>query len=345
MSPVATRVSVIVCTHNPRPDYLARVLVALQKQTLPLTEWELLLIDNASSEPLADRFDLTWTPNARIVCEEELGLSHARARGVKEAKGEIVIFCDDDNCLAPDYCALAWEFFQGHPDCAMLGGRGVPEIEGEKPTWFDKVQQSYAVGEPYPGEQDVTDEYSKLWGAGVVIRRAALQSLFSSGFKNQLTDRRGRQVVSGGDHELFIALRMQGWRMWYSPRLVFRHLISARRCQWQWYLAFLRGCARNSFLFDPYERVHEAAPRSAIEFLKGGALYQIYLSTRILLRTPKPLKCLFAQLTPDANVDQVRAFYHRNRIAGFLCWGMIGYRRRLREMKQASWLSIPSECR
>ena len=248
MSPVATRFSVIVCTHNPRPEYLARVLAALREQTLPFAEWELLLIDNASAEPLAGRFDLTWHPNGRIVCEEKLGLSHARARGVKEATGELCIFCDDDNCLAPNYCALAWDFFQTHHDYAMLGGRGVPDFEGEKPAWFDKVQKAYAVGEPYPGEQDVTDEHFKLWGAGVVIRRDALQSLFTSGFKNQLTDRRGQRVVSGGDHELFMALRMQGWRMWYSPRLVFHHLISARRCRWQWYVEFLKRLCQGELL-------------------------------------------------------------------------------------------------
>jgi glycosyltransferase involved in cell wall biosynthesis len=76
------KVSAVICSHNPRPEYLARALAALRKQTLPLAEWELLLIDNASAEPLAGRFDLTWHPNGRIVCEEKLGLSHARARGV-----------------------------------------------------------------------------------------------------------------------------------------------------------------------------------------------------------------------------------------------------------------------
>ena len=41
-------ISAIICTHNPRPDYLRRVLDALKAQTLPKEQWELLLIDNAS---------------------------------------------------------------------------------------------------------------------------------------------------------------------------------------------------------------------------------------------------------------------------------------------------------
>jgi glycosyltransferase involved in cell wall biosynthesis len=45
-------VSVIICTHNPRPHYLSRVPAALRSQTLPMEQWELLVIDNASHEAM-----------------------------------------------------------------------------------------------------------------------------------------------------------------------------------------------------------------------------------------------------------------------------------------------------
>jgi len=44
-------VSVIICTHNPRPDYLQRVLDALKAQTLPKENWELLLMMQIPSWP------------------------------------------------------------------------------------------------------------------------------------------------------------------------------------------------------------------------------------------------------------------------------------------------------
>ncbi len=71
-------VSVILCTHNPRDDYLDRVLIGLRGQTLSFQHWELLLIDNASNEPLADRFDIGWYPNGRHVRENELGAIRQR---------------------------------------------------------------------------------------------------------------------------------------------------------------------------------------------------------------------------------------------------------------------------
>ena len=67
--------SVVICSHNPRKDYLERVLTALRGQTLPLDEWELLLIDNKSNVALGSDVDLSWHPAARIIREDTFGLS------------------------------------------------------------------------------------------------------------------------------------------------------------------------------------------------------------------------------------------------------------------------------
>ena len=74
--------SVIICTHNPRSDYFARVLDGLRNQTLPLHKWELLIMDNASRLPLASSWDISWHPTARHIVESELGVSWARQRGI-----------------------------------------------------------------------------------------------------------------------------------------------------------------------------------------------------------------------------------------------------------------------
>src|SRR5277367_5769846 len=104
MTPVpSAEISVIVCTHNPRADYLRRTLDALREQNFPLNKWELLLIDNASEKPLAEVYDLSWHPQGRHVRELELGLTAARVRGIRESNGGLLVFVDDDNVLAPDY--------------------------------------------------------------------------------------------------------------------------------------------------------------------------------------------------------------------------------------------------
>ena len=116
-------ISVIICTHNPREDFLRRTLAALRAQTLPTTRWELLLIDNASEKSLSALWDLSWQPNARHLRENELGLTPARLCGIREAKGELLVFVDDDNILASDYLAATAELFSKRADLGVASGR------------------------------------------------------------------------------------------------------------------------------------------------------------------------------------------------------------------------------
>ena len=115
--------SVIICTRNPRLDYLSRVLTALREQTLPVTEWELLLIDNASKSPLEDLVDLSWHPTARIVREPEPGLTPARLRAIAEVESELIIFVDDDNVLDSSYLSECMLIAQQFPCLGAWGGQ------------------------------------------------------------------------------------------------------------------------------------------------------------------------------------------------------------------------------
>src|SRR5262245_10819771 len=89
--------SVITCARNSRRDYFQRMLDGLASQTLPVAQWEYLLIDNASATPLAEQFDLSWHPRIRTLTESKLGLTPARLHGIREARGELLVFVDDDN--------------------------------------------------------------------------------------------------------------------------------------------------------------------------------------------------------------------------------------------------------
>ena len=124
-------VSVILCTHNPRDDYLDRVLIGLRSQTLSFQHWELLLIDNASNEPLADRFNIGWHPNGRHVREDELGLTPARLRGIAESAAELLVFVDDDNVLDPDYLEQGLRLAREYSFLGTWGGQCVPAFEVE----------------------------------------------------------------------------------------------------------------------------------------------------------------------------------------------------------------------
>jgi GT2 family glycosyltransferase len=132
-------VSVVIPTHNPRSDYLARVIESLRHQTLPHEQWELLVVDNASREKVEGRVDIGWQPNARVVREGRLGLTFARLRGFAEAKGQLIVMVDDDNVLASEYLETAVRIAEERPMLGAFGGKCLPEFEHEPEEWLASV--------------------------------------------------------------------------------------------------------------------------------------------------------------------------------------------------------------
>ena len=102
------RFSVILCTHDPKLPLLERALAAVRSQDYPVSSFELIIIDNCSEVPISASI-ASWHPKGRVVREQQLGLTHARLRGIRESSGELIVFFDDDNILDSDYLAVAAE--------------------------------------------------------------------------------------------------------------------------------------------------------------------------------------------------------------------------------------------
>src|SRR5690348_6905842 len=103
-------VSIVICFHN-GANRLAQTIrhIALQRVP-PDIPWELILIDNASTDQSARVATDEWQNHAvrsslRVIAEPVIGLSYARARGFEEALYAYVILCDDDNWLDENYVA------------------------------------------------------------------------------------------------------------------------------------------------------------------------------------------------------------------------------------------------
>ena len=228
------RLSVIICTHNPRPDYLKRTLGALCAQTLPRERWELLVIDNASREPLSGRLDLTWHGAARVVREDSLGLTPARLRGIREAWGELLVFVDDDNVLDPDYLEVACCVADERPWLGSWSGQCHPEFEREPPEWTRRYWGNLVIRE------FAKDVWSNLpWlaesmpcGAGLCVRRGVArhyQALHESGSRLIQLDRAGTSLLSGGDNDLAACACDIGQGMGIIESLRLTHLIPPER--------------------------------------------------------------------------------------------------------------------
>jgi glycosyltransferase involved in cell wall biosynthesis len=285
MKPVA---SVIICAHNPRPHYLQRVLGALRDQTLPLDQWELLLVDNASEKPLAHHSDLSWHPNARDVHEDRLGHSFARAKGINEACGDLIVFVDDDNVLDCDYLATAVSIMQD-ASIGALGGASSPLFENDAapPPHFYNVATWLACGAQFGVPQnlskdlvDLTDLYHfSLFGAGLVVRRRDMLDLLSLPDFPTLIGRTGSKLSSGDDYEICHLIALKGKCLAYSPRLRLGHMMSEFRLDPSYLLKL--ASERNGRVFDNYSE----ARRFYAEGLSNGAVIK-NIAKVLLLREP-----------------------------------------------------------
>jgi glycosyltransferase involved in cell wall biosynthesis len=256
--------SVIICAHNPRAEYLSRVLDALRSQSLSKDCWELLLVDNASQKELAEEWDLFWHPHARHVREDRLGLSFARARGFHESIGEIIVYVDDDNVLDTNYLRYAQRALAEDASLGACGGRVIAEYEAPPPEWFGRITVSLACCDLGPEAKYFSwigldrpqrhIPYGAPNGAGIVLRRQAYQLYIDAIAGDPIRPRlgrRGRNLASGEDNDVVYTLMSSGYRVAYIPQLVISHLIPARRVS-PGYLASLGYSSMRTFYLVLY---------------------------------------------------------------------------------------------
>jgi GT2 family glycosyltransferase len=231
-----TSVSVVICTHNPSPLRLRRVLDALRAQTLPSSQWDLIVIDNASTSPLTLGLDLSWHPRARVVVESKLGLTAARLRGIAETVGEVVVFVDDDNILDPDYLTQSVGIANAWPMLGAWGGRVDPDFEVEPPPWIKDYWFLLAISPidrpRWSNQPDPAD--SLPTGAGQCVRRQTAQRYATATRSDPLRatlDRVGTSLSSCGDIDLALTALDLGLGTGRFPQLRLRHVIPAGRLE------------------------------------------------------------------------------------------------------------------
>jgi glycosyltransferase involved in cell wall biosynthesis len=240
-------VSLVLCTHNPRPNYLKAALDSIKAQTLPVDRWELLLVDNASQEKLSGYLDLSWHPNARLVREDELGLTSARLRGIQESNADLLVFLDDDNILSPNYLETALALFQTHQWLGVIGAGNLTPLYEKKPhPKVQKILPLLAIRNIY-GEiwsNNPEDAAGIPWGAGIcVLRTIALEyvdlvrKLNISGF----IGRRGSKLTCGEDDLFSFAAMYKDMGFGVFPELQVTHLISANRVSESYLLQLVEG--------------------------------------------------------------------------------------------------------
>lgn len=228
-------ISVIIATHN-RYDSLVQTVRSLQKQTLAPSAFEIVLVENGSSEDVAEKVEkfAKSAGNIRCIRLAEAGLSNARNAGAKAACGEYVAFIDDDADASPDWLEYILHVFRiVRPKPGGVGGKIEPLWEGRRPAW---------LSDPLLGHISILDhsptagwlpEGQYFFGTNMAFQRDQLLAI--GGFSSDLARKR-LTLRSNEEHLVQIKLRAAGYGMYYDPQIVVRHRVSAARLRKFWIL-------------------------------------------------------------------------------------------------------------
>jgi glucosyl-dolichyl phosphate glucuronosyltransferase len=249
--------SLIIPTHN-RVSLLERaVRSAIALDDLP-SETEIIVVDNASTDGTARLFQqlrATAPGRLRYVREERLGLHHARHTGAKAARGDLLVFTDDDATFHPALLQAYARAFADHPEMAAAGGPVRPAWEVHPPRWLldfiGEAREFTPLSIMAPWNEFRLDPDGWFYGVNLAIRRKHLFDL--GGFNPESF---GDVWLGDGETGLNRKLWGRGLLVGYVPdALVYHHIPAARLT-----VDYLRSRETKEGACYAYGRFHERIP-------------------------------------------------------------------------------------
>lgn len=290
-------ISVIICCFNSENRIEATLRHLVEQQTAEGLDWEIILIDNNSTDGTAKRAEQLMSQNGenipfRIVNEQIPGLSYARNKGFEEAKFNIALMVDDDNSLCESYLQGIEETFSADDKIGMVGGLGIPALEVTPPAWFSTYAYCYATG----AQQNGNEPIEHLYGAGLALRLDVLDRIKAAGFRSLLSDRTGTSLMSGGDTELCLAYRMAGFKLQAMNDLTFKHHLPLSRVNWKYLKRLFYGFGQTKARLDIYSTVMAGRPIPKKGKFPAWFNRFIFLTKNVMIDLPVLVGSIFLRM-------------------------------------------------
>ena len=212
------KVSIIIPTYN-RSDVILRSLETWTKQTIPSTDFEVIVVDNNSTDNSAQLIKtfIADYPNFYYLLETKAGSTNARHAGAKLAKGDILIFCDDDGLFNPECVQEVLNVYAANEKVDALAGKIEIAWDDTPPNWI--VPYEFMLGKLNYGESVVTGTELYLNGGIFSIKKSVFYKL--GGFNPDLI---GNYLVGDGDTGLVIKLHNEKRLIGWTPFATMQHL-------------------------------------------------------------------------------------------------------------------------
>lgn len=184
--------------------------------------WEVIVVDNNSTDNLWEVIQEYSLLGIRYYVEQREGVAFARLRGVREARGEVVAFLDDDNIPAENWLSRVY-YFGLETDASAWSGQCHPVYETSPPPNINRIEKMFAVCEKT--ELDYCPEKLILPpGAGLAVRKQAFLDAFP-----KIVRLSGAFLQRGDDYELLLNMHKQGGKIVYNPEMSISHAIPSFR--------------------------------------------------------------------------------------------------------------------
>jgi glycosyltransferase involved in cell wall biosynthesis len=240
-------ITVIVCTYN-RCQSLTKALESVAASIVPdSTAWEVLVVDNNSKDQthgVVEDLCRRYPGRFRYVFEGSQGKSFALNTGIREAKGEILAFTDDDVIVAPNWLQnLTAPLVSG--EYAGAAGRILAGNEFKCPSWL-ALEGEYNLGGVlalHNPNESAGETTRPSIGANMAFRKPIFEKY--GDFRTDLGPTPGSEIRNE-DTELSNRLMALGARLWYEPSAVVYHGIPENRLSKSYFLAYWYNYGRAS---------------------------------------------------------------------------------------------------
>lgn len=286
--------SVIICTYN-RDKYIYNVLKSVAENNFPTENYEIVLINNNctdNTEGECQRFAHDFPQvNYRSFVETNQGLSHARNRGIKESKGEILVYVDDDAVVNQEYLRTFADFFAHNSEAYAAGGPIIPQYETERPVWMTYFVEQLLTGRLYKGEkiQEFTGN-SFPGGGNAAYRKIVFEKV---GLYNVDLGRKGDSLVGAEEKDIFDKMKTQQMRFFYLPTAILYHQIPEKKLTTDYFNRLTNGIGvserKRTLAISKFKYVK----RVGLEMIKWAASL-VLLAKYLLLFSPNKGKKIIA---------------------------------------------------
>jgi len=244
-------ISIILCTYN-GSGRLASVVESIGRQAgVENINFELLIIDNASTDGTKSEVDALSSrfPWIRYIHEDTLGLNYARNRGIKASAGDIIIFIDDDITLESSWLSALDGFFVANPEAMLAGGRVSCIVPSDVaiPQWLALTGEysfPYITFDVQYGDTvqklPLTD-YCMPVGPNMAFRREVFDR---HGFFRTDLGLKGKSLMPGAEFEFFKRLSCHDLCWFYLPAAHVFHPIKSSQLSQDYFLKRTYGVGR-----------------------------------------------------------------------------------------------------